>query len=256
MAISAPRLISRPAIARGESRLQRSGPFLTENASSSSIPSTQPDFNVQQTSETTPNITSPDGMPASAVQLGDAGVVHPSQVVKEQPHRVEAVYTLVRGHGDVVLQILSFSRLPVLANLHSVSKSWKSLIEEHEASIYRNAAYLHAFIQARNVSLEETVGRLQGDLWTQDPVRSWREFCAYLYYFRLRIQLTTRQGLRSYLLEKVSQSSFHWSVFIVSRIGKRRQIRGLRLASSMLLGMPFIESRSMKKKEYALSPIQ
>jgi hypothetical protein len=78
---------------------------------------------------------------------------------------------------ELLLQVLSYATFPVLANLLRTSKAWNSIIDEHEAAIYRRAAYLHAFTEDTEVSFEETVENLHGHFWADEPVQGWKNFC-------------------------------------------------------------------------------
>ena len=56
---------------------------------------------------------------------------------------------------ELALHILSYLPFDSLSRLQAVSKSWNEFCNLHESSIYRNAAYLNAYIPSQTTMLNE-----------------------------------------------------------------------------------------------------
>lgn len=75
---------------------------------------------------------------------------------------------------EVSLQILSNLSFSQLRPLHIISRSWKTFIEENEASIYRNAAFKAGFISSPDGSLSDAKKYAENALRN---VVGWKEIC-------------------------------------------------------------------------------
>lgn len=124
---------------------------------------------------------------------------------------------------ELVLNVLSYLPFASLCRLQVVSKSWNEFCTLHESTIYRNAAYLHAYIPRPSTMLSEL-----GSLYSQRAlkgVQSWKD---------LSTSLPSDERLYTIVLIR-SQVGGAWKY---SAIGKERDHLFSSNTSQLLLRAP------------------
>lgn len=77
--------------------------------------------------------------------------------------------------SELALNVLSYLPFKSLSRLQSVCKSWSEFCTLHENTIYRNAAFLYAYISCPTTMLNEL-----SSLYSQrslEGVKTWKDFC-------------------------------------------------------------------------------
>lgn len=77
---------------------------------------------------------------------------------------------------ELVFHTLSYLSIRSLEALRGLSREWSALFTEHEAYIYRNAAFKHGFISAANATLDDAVKVGKPFLSDSEP-GSWSALC-------------------------------------------------------------------------------
>jgi len=81
---------------------------------------------------------------------------------------------------EIVLYIFSYLPLSSLSQLPCLSRPWNTFLLQHEATVYRRAAFLHGFIDDDSVSLESMKSSNKYSERVLADVDSWKKLCAYL----------------------------------------------------------------------------
>lgn len=145
------------------------------------------------------------------------------------------------------MYILSFAPLSTLVNLEAVSKDWAAFYKEHSAQIYRNAAVLHGVAPFSNATLDDALLGLGGDIWKDEPVKDWKELCAWSLTAGTA-ETDSYTGRRHIQLEMVCLMSYVLlcRLNVLSRTGKPRRNLAQSHVSFELQEIPCIVYRSMR----------
>jgi len=81
---------------------------------------------------------------------------------------------------EIVLYIFSYLPLSSLSQLSCLSRPWNTFLLQHEATVYRRAAFLHGFIDDDSVSLESMKSSNKYSERVLADVDSWKKLCTYL----------------------------------------------------------------------------
>jgi len=81
---------------------------------------------------------------------------------------------------EIVLYIFSYLPLSSLSQLSCLSRPWNTFLLQHEATVYRRAAFLHGFIDDDSVSLESMKSSNRYSERVLADVDSWKKLCTYL----------------------------------------------------------------------------
>ncbi|KAF7302497.1 F-box domain-containing protein [Mycena chlorophos] len=76
---------------------------------------------------------------------------------------------------DLVILILSYTPLPVLGTLASVSRDWNAFLQAHESVLFHNAAILHAFVPSASIVYSELAAVISRR--AMSGVSDWKTFC-------------------------------------------------------------------------------
>jgi len=80
--------------------------------------------------------------------------------------------------SEIVLHIFSYLPVCSLAQLHVVSRAWNAFLLQYQTTIYRNAAFLHGFIDDDSAPFLSAEIRKRYAARVFDNLNSWKDLCA------------------------------------------------------------------------------